>query len=89
VHDATQTPEWQPAGFPGADEFARLLAGLQLDELQAALRVLQLRLGTEEERPGDFERSRMLAHEINNRVTRDNLRRGLERLGDFSGASAS
>lgn len=47
-------------------------------ELRQALRVLERRLGTADERPGDFERARSLAHEINNRAQRDYLRAMLE-----------
>lgn len=87
--DSPPPPEWQPAGFAGADEFMRLIVALDLDALRAALRVLQLRLGTEDERPGDLDRARILGHEINNRQTGENLRRDLRQLDGLSGVPTS
>lgn len=43
-------------------------------ELRNALRGVERRLGTPNERPGDFEHARALAHEINNRAQQDYLR---------------
>lgn len=43
-------------------------------ELRRALQDCQRRLGTSAEAPGDFDRARVLAHEINNRATIEYLR---------------
>ena len=47
----------------------------QLEEL---LHVIQRRLGTSQEQPGDFDYARMVAHELNNAITVSRLRQGLE-----------
>ncbi len=67
-----------------AGEFARRLPGLGVGVLRQMLQVLQQRLGTADEQPCDLERSRVLGHEISNRLTALNLERDLRRLDDPS-----
>ncbi len=52
----------------------QLLKDCTVRELHEQLQAHERRLGTPAELPGDFDRARALAHEINNRAQRDYLR---------------
>ena len=74
---------------PFLAHLARRLPGLGTGALRMMLQVLQARLGTPEEQPPDFARVRLLAHEISNRATAENLASDLRRLDAAPGASPS
>lgn len=78
--DTLEPPSAHPDCPAIADEFARRLSGLGLESLRVMLQVLQARLGTAEEEPCDFEKARVLGHEINNRLTVTDIELDLRRL---------
>lgn len=63
-----ESPDTRADRPAGGDEFAHRLRGLGVGALRLLLQALQERRGSAAEQPDDFERVRMLGHEIDHRL---------------------
>jgi len=78
--DCAGLPSHPRGSFPRLAKMERALQACTVDELLRRLATVGARLGTAEERAGDMDLARDIAHAWNNRRTGENLVRDLRAL---------